>query len=128
MPSDKKKKRHHQKNTHRIQKKSKRNSQLSKVQEYARKIDRLQRNLQRQGIKPSQSRRFKELTRKLSEFIKNEVRRIINRIVKLYNPEVIVIENLKSLYKKFLSEYPKAVKKVVARYGYGGAKEEVKRS
>ncbi|WP_340695953.1 transposase [Hydrogenobacter thermophilus] len=96
-----------------------------KVKEYAEKIDRLQRNLQRQGIKPAESKRFVRLTEKLSAFIKNEIRRIINRIVKLYNPKVIVIENLKSLYKKFLLEYPKAVKKVVARYGYGELKKKL---
>ncbi len=96
-----------------------------KVKEYAEKIDRLQRNLQRQGIKPSQSKRFKELTRRLSEFIKNEVRRIINRIVKLYAPKVIVIENLKSLYKKFLSDYPKEIKRVIVRYGYGELKRKL---
>ncbi|MFN4132067.1 MAG: RNA-guided endonuclease InsQ/TnpB family protein, partial [Caldimicrobium sp.] len=96
-----------------------------KVHEYARKIDRLQRNLQRQGIKPGQSKRFVRLTKKLSAFIKNEVRRIINRIVRLYNPKVIVVERLKSLYKKFLSDYPKEVKRVIVRYGYGELKRKL---
>uniref|UniRef100_UPI0030F7124E RNA-guided endonuclease InsQ/TnpB family protein n=1 Tax=Hydrogenobacter thermophilus TaxID=940 RepID=UPI0030F7124E len=96
-----------------------------KVKEYAEKIDRLQRNLQRQGIKPAESKRFVRLTERLSAFIKNEVRRIINKIVKLYNPKMIVIENLKSLYKKFLLEYPKAVKRVIVRYGYGELKRKL---
>ena len=96
-----------------------------KVKTYAKKIDRLQRNLQRQGIKPAESKRFVRLTERLSAFIKNEVRRIINRIVKLYAPKVIVIENLKSLYKKFLLDYPKEVKRVVLRYGYGELKRKL---
>ena len=96
-----------------------------KVREYAEKIDKLQRNLQRQGIKPTESKRFLRLTERLSAFIKNEVRRIINRIVQLYAPRVIVIENLKSLYKKFLSDYPKEVKRAIVRYGYGELKKKL---
>ncbi|MCS6958060.1 MAG: hypothetical protein RMK75_06355, partial [Aquificaceae bacterium] len=47
----------------------------SKVKEYADKIDKLQRNLQRQGIKPLQSKRYQRLNHRLSEYVKSEVRR-----------------------------------------------------
>lgn len=57
-------------------------------------ISELQANLQRQGIKPKTSKRFNQLVNTIRSFLKNEVRRLLNRIVKIYAPKHIVIERL----------------------------------
>jgi len=53
----------------------------SKVREYAEKIVRIQREMQRRGKKPTESRRYLRLQHRLSEYVRNEVRRIINRVI-----------------------------------------------
>ncbi len=65
----------------------------SKVREFAEKIDRIQRDLQRRGKKPTESRRYLRLQHRLSEYVKNEVRRIINRVIELYRPQRLVLED-----------------------------------
>jgi len=65
-----------------------------KLIEYDKIIVTLQSNLQKQGIKPLCSRRYRELIKKLRDHIKNEVCRIINRIVRLYSPGKIIVEKL----------------------------------
>jgi len=57
-------------------------------------IIKLQRNLQKQGVKPNDSERYKRLIKKSREYIKNEVNRLINKLVKLYRPESIHVEDL----------------------------------
>ena len=64
------------------------------LKHYDRIITQLQANLQKQGIKPSESRRCKEVNRKIKEYIKNKINRLLNRIFKIYHPKKIVIENL----------------------------------
>ncbi len=64
------------------------------LKHYDKIITDLQANLQKQGIKPSESKRYQELNRKLREYIKNEINRLLNKIIKLYQPKEIVIEKL----------------------------------
>ena len=64
------------------------------LKHYDRIITDLQASLQKQGIKPNESKRYQELNRKLREYIKNEINRLLNKIIKLYQPKEIVIENL----------------------------------
>jgi len=65
-----------------------------KLIEYDRIITTLQSNLQKQGLRPGDSRRYRNLIRKVRAHLKNEVRRIINRIITLYYPGEIIIEKL----------------------------------
>jgi len=44
----------------------------SKVREYAEKIDSIQREMQRRGKKPTESKRYLRLQHRLSEYVKNE--------------------------------------------------------
>ncbi|WP_297890117.1 RNA-guided endonuclease TnpB family protein [Sulfurihydrogenibium sp.] len=88
-----------------------------KVKEYADKIDKLQRNLQRQGIKPKESKRYIKLSFKLKEFVKNEIRRIINKLIRRYNPSIIVVENLKNFIQNVINQFPKTVKRTLIRIG-----------
>ncbi len=64
------------------------------LKHYDRIITDLQASLQKQGIKPNESKRYQELNRKLREYIKNEINRLLNKIIKLYQPKEIVIEKL----------------------------------
>jgi len=64
------------------------------LKKYDNIITVLQGNLMRQGIKPNTNPRFKELNRKVKEGMKNEICRIINKLVKQYNPKEIALESL----------------------------------
>jgi len=64
------------------------------IKHYDEIISNLQARLQKQGIKPRGSKRYKEPNRKLREYIKNEINRLLNKIFKLYQPKQIVVENL----------------------------------
>ncbi|WP_143441272.1 RNA-guided endonuclease InsQ/TnpB family protein [Hydrogenobacter hydrogenophilus] len=97
-----------------------------KVKEYAEKIDKLQRNLQRQGIKPKESKRYRRLQERLSAFVKSEIRRLLNRIIKLYSPEVIVIENLNGFLNEVINNFPKSVKRVLIRFGLGEIRKKLR--
>lgn len=88
-----------------------------KVKEYAEKIDTLERNLKRQGIKPKQSKRYQSLQHRLASYVKGEVRRILNRIISLYKPDTIVVENLKSFLRDVINNFPKSVKRILNRFG-----------
>ncbi|RMH04163.1 MAG: hypothetical protein D6699_04370 [Aquificota bacterium] len=90
---------------------------FSKVKEYASKLNKLQRNLQRQGIKPTQSKRYRRLNHKLREYVKNEIRRVINRLIERYQPAVIVIENLRGFIQSVINQFPKSVKRALIRIG-----------
>lgn len=57
-------------------------------------ITKLQKNLKKQGIKPNDSKRFVSLNNKLRSFLKNEINRLLNKLVKRYNPKEIHVENL----------------------------------
>lgn len=57
-------------------------------------ITKLCKNLQKQKIKLNTNKRYITLNRKLREYVKNEIGRIINNIIKIYNPSEIVIEKL----------------------------------
>ncbi|MDW8433463.1 MAG: transposase [Aquificaceae bacterium] len=98
----------------------------SKVKEYAEKIDKLQRNLQRQKIKPMQSKRYQKLNHRLSEYVKSEIRRILNRVVVLYRPARLVVEDLRYFVKRVINNFPKAVKRVLVRFWLGEIKRKLR--
>ncbi len=97
-----------------------------KVREFAEKIDRIQREVQRQGKKPTESRRYFRLQNRLSEYVKNEVRRIINRVIELYRPQRLIVENLKGFLQRVINKFPKAIKRVLIRFGLGELKRKLK--
>ncbi len=98
----------------------------SKVREYADKIDRIQREMQRRGKKPTESRRYLRLQHRLSEYVKNEVRRVINRVIELYKPQRLVLENLRGFLKRVINNFPKSVKRVLIRFGLGEIRRKLK--
>ncbi|WP_028951166.1 RNA-guided endonuclease InsQ/TnpB family protein [Sulfurihydrogenibium subterraneum] len=99
---------------------------FEKIKEYADKIDKLQRNLQRQKINPKQSKRYIKLNFKLKQFTKNEIRRIINRIVERYKLSIILVENLKYFLKQVINKFPNSVKRALIRIGRKEIKNKLK--
>jgi putative transposase len=65
-----------------------------KLAEFDRKINTLQKRLQKQNIKPNSSKRYRNLVAKCKSFIKNEINRNLNKIIKEINPKEIILENL----------------------------------
>jgi putative transposase len=63
--------------------------------EFDRKIQNRAKYLQSKGIKRLKTdKKYNELTNHLREFLKNEVNRILNRIIKIYKPAKLIIEKL----------------------------------
>jgi putative transposase len=61
---------------------------------YDEVVSKLIKNLQKQKIKPRDSKRYKSLISSLRAYIKNEVNRVFNRIINLYQPKKINLERL----------------------------------
>ena len=86
---------------------------LKKLEKYDKIIVNLQAELQRQNIKPNNSKRFKQANKKLKAFIKNEINRVFNRFVKIHAPQKIVVENL-NFYNPNLS---KKMNRLIRNFG-----------
>ncbi|EQD41076.1 protein containing Transposase, IS605 OrfB, partial [mine drainage metagenome] len=50
--------------------------------------------LQRQGIKPSTNRRYRRFNQRIREYVRNEVGRVINRLIVIYGPSSLTVEQL----------------------------------
>ncbi len=59
-----------------------------------KKITTLQARLQKNRVKASQSKRYRRLIKKTRAYLKNEINRILNKIIKLYAPKEIILEKL----------------------------------
>lgn len=85
------------------------------LKEYDALISSLASNRQRQGL-PVRSPRYDRLVSNLREFLKNEINRVINRLIETYHPAKIVIErldfrspNLSRRMNRLLSLFGKAI-------------------
>lgn len=63
------------------------------IQKYDALISRLTANRQRQKL-PIRNKKYKKLVCNLREYMKNEINRVINRVIELYKPAEIVVERL----------------------------------
>ena len=70
------------------------------LKDYDDKISLLQKRLQYQGIKPNSSKRYRRLVFKCRAFIKNEINRNFNKIIKELKPKEIVLERLDFRHSK----------------------------
>jgi len=77
------------------------------------KITKLQSRLQKNRIKPNQSKRYRKLISKTRDYLKNEVNRIINRIIKLYSPKEIIVEKLNFQSPKL----SKRLNRILSKFG-----------
>jgi putative transposase len=64
------------------------------LKHYDQIITNLAKNLQKQKIKLSQSKRYCSLVKKVKNYLKNEINRIFNKVIKLNKPKEIVLEKL----------------------------------
>ena len=79
----------------------------------------------REFAETTESRRYLRLQHRLSEYVKNEVRRIINKVIELYRPQRLVLEDLRGFLRRVINNFPKAIKRVLIRFGLGEIKRKI---
>ena len=94
---------------------------IDKLIEYDKKVTILRANIQRNKLKPTQSKRYKRLMSKLRNYLKNEINRVINRIIKLYSPKEIVIERLNFQSPKL----SKKMNRILQNFGKGIVRDKL---
>lgn len=57
-------------------------------------LTQLAANLQRQGIKPSSSKRYRKFQTRIHAYVENEVNRCLNRVIAIHQPRSITLEKL----------------------------------
>ena len=85
---------------------------LDVLKKYDNLITNLARNRQKQGLKV-RSRKYDKLVNNVRQFLKNEINRILNQVVKLYKPGEIVIERL--LFKSM--NLSKRLNRILSNFG-----------
>jgi putative transposase len=88
---------------------------MKKLKKYDGIITALFKNLKKQGKKPNSSKKYRDLNNKVRELLKNEIGRIINRLVNRHLPKEIVIENLD--FKS--SNIGRKNNRILSRFGKG---------
>lgn len=68
---------------------------FSRLKDYDRKISTLCTKLQRNNLRPRSSRRYRKLVDSLRAFLKNEINRVMNKVLNRFMPKHIVVERLK---------------------------------
>jgi hypothetical protein len=90
---------------------------------FDKKITKRMANLQKRNIKPRSDKKYRKLVDDLREFLKNEINRLINIIIKIYKPKRIVIEKL-----DFRSpELSKRMNRMIQNFGKRYIKEKLER-
>ena len=79
-------------------------------------ITNLSRDLQKQKIKLSENLRYKRLINRCRESLLNEVRRCLNRLVEIHNPDEIVVEKLN--FKN--SKLSRRMNRLLSKFGKSG--------
>jgi putative transposase len=82
--------------------------QLAKMD---KRINTLQKRLQKQKLKPNSSKRYRRLVLKCREFIENEINRNFNKIVKELKPKEIVLERLDFRHSKLSKSMNRILRK-----------------
>ncbi|MGB9811382.1 MAG: zinc ribbon domain-containing protein [Dictyoglomus turgidum] len=86
------------------------------------KITKRMAYLQKNGIKPSQDKKYKGLVRKLREFLKNEINRYLNKLIETYRPASIVVEKLDFRGQRL----SKRMNRLISRFGKRIVNEKLK--
>jgi transposase, IS605 OrfB family, central region len=90
---------------------------------FDKKITKRMANLQKRNIKPRSDKKYRKLVDDLREFLKNEINRLINIIIKIYKPKRIVIEKL-----DFRSpELSKRMNRMIQNFGKRYIKEKLQK-
>jgi putative transposase len=91
---------------------------LKKVDE---ELTALAKHLQRQHIKPTDSPRYVNMNRRITEHVENEVNRCLNTVVALHNPAEIVAEALDFRY----TGLSRRLNRILTRCGMGAMKKKL---
>lgn len=67
---------------------------MEQLAAHDRRIDGLARRLQRQGLKPNRSRRYRARVAAFRGFLKTEIGRVLNRLIQMKRPAHITLEKL----------------------------------
>ena len=87
------------------------------------KIVKRMAQVQRSGDLPSRDSKYREYVRRLREFLKNEINRVLNRLINLYKPMKIIVEKL-----DFRSpELSKRMNRLIQNFGKRYVKEKLAR-
>jgi putative transposase len=87
------------------------------------KIVKRMARVQRNGGLPSKDTKYREYVRRLREFLKNEINRVLNRLINLYKPMKLVVERL-----DFRSaELSKRMNRLIQNFGKRYVKEKLER-
>jgi len=76
-----------------------------------KRINTLQKRIQKQKIKPNSSKRYRKLVFKCREFIENEINRNFNKIIKDIAPKEIVLEKLDFRHSKLSKSMNRILRK-----------------
>jgi putative transposase len=82
--------------------------QLAKID---KRINILQKRLQKQNTKPNSSKRYRKLVFKCREFLENEINRNLNKIIKDIAPKEIVLERLDFRHSKLSKSMNRILRK-----------------
>jgi putative transposase len=87
------------------------------------KIAKRMTQVQRNGGLPSRDNKYREYVRRLREFLKNEINRLLNRLINLYKPMKIIVEKL-----DFRSpELSKRMNRLIQNFGKRYVREKLER-
>lgn len=96
---------------------------LKTLTEFDRKITNRMRFLQKNNIRPRSDKKYCKLIENLRSYLKNEINRILNRIVETYKPATIIIEKL-----NFQSpELSKKMNRLIQNFGKKYIREKLNR-
>ena len=64
------------------------------LQDVDQELAQLTANLQRQGVKPSTSKRYRKFQSRIRGYVENEINRCLNRVIEIHQPKSITVERL----------------------------------
>jgi len=96
---------------------------LDVLKSFDEKITKRMASLQKRNIKPRDDKKYRQYVDKLRDYLKNEINRLLNVIVKIYKPKRIIIERL-----DFRSpELSKRLNRLIQRFGKKYIKQKLER-
>jgi putative transposase len=95
---------------------------IDKLYGYDKKITKLASELQKHKIKLNSNLRYRKLVNKIKNYLKNEINRCINTVIKIHNPLKIIMEKL-----DFKSPaLNKRMNRILSKFGKGILTERLK--
>jgi len=96
---------------------------LDVLKAFDEKITKRMASLQKRNIKPRDDKKYRQYVDKLRDYLKNEIKRLLNVIVKIYKPKRIILEKL-----DFRSpELSKRLNRLIQRFGKKYIKQKLER-